>query len=171
MFRLSTTPQRVNFAWSYTTAQKDVRYLRHRCYLAPLKSFFFWLRHMRLLAPLWAQRGSFTVGLLWSTFDQSNLQMRSDLIRSKPIKIKSEIKFGSWLSQSLKSLKTSKRIRGDLSTIWEGSKQIKRINRPAISSFAEADLSLAARLLSRFKQIWFNLFPYFQGTVIPLLSL
>ena len=41
--------------------------------------------------------------------------------------------------------------------------RIKEINRPAISSFAEADLSLAARLLFKFKQIQFNLFSYLQG--------
>ena len=67
------------------------------------------------------------------------------------------------MPQSLDSLRTSKRIRGDLSTIWKGSKKIKKINRTAISSFAEADLSLAVRPLSRFKQIRFNLFSYLQG--------
>jgi len=77
--------------------------------------------------------------------------------------IQSEIKYGSWLPQSLDSLKASKKIRGNLPTIWKESKQIKKINRPAISSFAGADLSLAARLLSKFKQIRFNLFPYLQG--------
>ena len=41
--------------------------------------------------------------------------------------------------------------------------RIKKINRPANSSFVEANPSLAARLLSRFKQIRFNLFPYLQG--------
>ena len=59
-------------------------------------------------------------------------------------------------------LKMSKKIKGNPPTIWKGSKQIKKINRPAISNFAEADLSLAARLLSKFKQIRFNLFPYLQ---------
>ena len=45
----------------------------------------------------------------------------------------------------------------------ERIKTDQEINRPAISSFAEADLSLAARLLSKFKQIRFNLFSYLQG--------
>ena len=72
--------------------------------------------------------GSSTAGPLWSTFDQLNLQMRSNLIR---IKIKSNqdqtaIRFGSWLPWSLDSPKTSKRIKGDLPIIWKGSKQIRR---------------------------------------------
>ena len=71
------------------------------------------------------------------------------------------------MPQSLGSSKTGKKIKGNPPTIWKGSKQIKRINRPAISSFAEADPSLAARLLCRFKQIRFNLFLYLQGTVMP----
>ena len=104
--------------------------------------------------------GSSAISLLWSTFDQSK---SPDEIGFNLIKSNRDSNMAGDCHNLLTLLKRVRGSRRNPPTIWKGSKQIKKINRPAISSFAEADLSLTARLLSKFKQIRFNLFPYLQG--------
>ena len=72
---------------------------------------------------------------------------------------------------NLLTLLKYKKIRGDLSVIWKESKRIRRITLLTIPNFAEADPSLAARLLSKFKQIDLICSQIYKGTIVPLLSL
>jgi len=103
------------------------------------------------------------------TFNQSNLQMRSFLI---------EIEFGSCLPWSFDSPNQVRRL-GEISQLTgedQGSiphlaEWVKGLALHAIPSFAEAVSSLAARLLSRCKTDWLNLFSDFQCDYTPVLPI
>ena len=91
-----------------------------------------------------------------------------------------EIKFDSCLPWSVDSPNQVRRS-GDLSVIWKESREYPSFSRAdqEISttyylSFAKSVSSLAARLFSRCKIDWLNLFPNFQGDythVLPINSL
>ena len=111
---------------------------------------------------------SMRAALLWICHGQPLTNQISgwdqDPIRSNPIKIKSEIKFGSWLPQSLDSSKTSKKIRGNPPTIWKGSR--RSTDLPILAS---QKLILASQQgyfpdLNRFDSICFHIF---KGRLYP----
>ena len=86
-----------------------------------------------------------------------------------------EIKFGSCLPWSFdypdqvrRSGEISQLTREDQGSIPHLAERIKGLALYAIPSFAEAVSSLAARLLSRYKTDWLNLFSDFQGDYTPV---
>ena len=96
---------------------------------------------------------------------KSNLQMRSCWLKSNLAVACHDLLTPNQVRRSGEISQLSREDQGSIPHLAE---RIKGLALYAIPNFAEADSSLAARLLSRYKTDWLNLFSDFQGDYTPI---
>ena len=152
--------------WSHSKHRQKANWqLRRRRLLASPKSLFSDFARNCIYLRYELKAGSSAIGLLWSTFDQSNLRIRSDPIRSNPIKRPNMAGDCRYPLTLLKRVKRSREISQQY-----GKDQNRSTDLP-FSSSAEAILASQQGYFlnsNRFDSICFHMF---KGAVIPLLSL